>query len=225
MKKAKDTSVATKIAMAISGIIFVLFVLMHMYGNLKMFAGAEAFNGYAEHLRELGEPYLPHSGALWILRIALFVALLVHLDAAFRLWSRARKARATRYQAGRTALAQTYASRTMRWGGVILLAFIVFHILQFTTMTVQLGDAAKAADPYTRVVYSFQEWYVWLIYLIAMLALTMHIRHGVWSALATLGTNKKRRQMAINTVAIIVAAVVFIGFMAPPTAILFGLIS
>lgn len=210
--------------MAVSGIIFVLFVLMHMYGNLKMFAGQAAFNGYAEHLRELGEPYLGYGWALWILRVALVVALLIHIDAAARLWLRARRARATKYQAGRTALAQTYASRTMRWGGVILLLFIIFHILQFTTMTVELGKAASADNPYTRVVYSFQEWYVWLIYLIAMLALAMHIRHGVWSALATLGANKKRRQVMINMVAIAVAAVIFIGFMAPPTAILFGLI-
>nr|WP_284500849.1 succinate dehydrogenase cytochrome b subunit [Bowdeniella massiliensis] len=223
-RKARDTSVALKIGMAVSGILFVLFILMHMYGNLKMFAGAQAYNDYAEHLRTFGEPILPYEGLLWILRIVLLAALILHAYAAFSLWHKASSARGSKYVARRT-LAQTYASRTMRWGGVILLLFIIFHILQFTTLTIQLGGNYLQMTPYDRMVVAFGEWYVWVIYLIAILALTMHVRHGVWSAMATLGGNKKRRQDTIDLVAIFVAAIVLVGFMLPPTAILFGWIS
>ncbi|MDO5701639.1 MAG: succinate dehydrogenase cytochrome b subunit [Bowdeniella nasicola] len=224
--KARGTTVALKIGMAVSGLIFVLFILMHMYGNLKMFAGETAYDEYAEHLRTFGEPILPYEGLLWILRIVLLAALLLHAHAAFSLWARARKARASSYEVKRT-LAQTYASRTMRWGGVILLLFIVFHILQFTTLTLQLGGDYHAAGvgPYARMVLAFNQWYVYLIYLIAIAALAMHVRHGCWSLFATLGGNKKRRQDTINVVAIFIAAIVFVGFMLPPTAILFGFIS
>lgn len=220
-KKARQTSVALKIGMAVTGIIFVLFILMHMYGNLKMFAGAQAYNEYAHHLRTFGEPILPYEGLLWILRIVLLGCLLLHAYAAFHLWSRAKAARGTGYEVKRT-LAQTYASRTMRWGGVILLLFIIVHILQFTTLTLQFGGDYTQIEPYARMVVAFENWWVYLIYLVAIAALSMHVRHGVWSAMATLGGNKKRRQDTINLVAILVAALVFVGFMLPPTAILFG---
>ena len=222
--KARDTSVALKIGMAVSGVIFVLFILMHMYGNLKMFAGKAAYNDYAEHLRTFGEPILPYGGLLWILRVVLVVALVVHAYAAFALWHRAGVARGTRYKVHRRTV-QTYASRTMRWGGIILLAFIVFHILQFTTLTIQLGGDYHAITPFDRMVVSFSLWYVWLAYLIAMVALTLHVRHGVWSAMATFGANNRRRQHAINVVAVAIAAVVLVGFMLPPTAVLLGWVS
>ncbi len=220
-KKARQTSVALKIGMAVTGIIFVLFILMHMYGNLKMFAGAEAYNEYAHHLRTFGEPILPYEGLLWILRIVLLACLVLHVYAAARLWRRAKAARGTSYEVKHT-LAQTYASRTMRWGGVILLLFIIVHILQFTTLTLQFGGDYTQIEPYARMVVAFENWWVYLIYLVAIASLSMHVRHGVWSAMATLGGNKKRRQDTINLVAILVAALVFVGFMLPPTAILFG---
>lgn len=207
--------------MAVTGIIFVLFILMHMYGNLKMFAGAEAYNEYAHHLRTFGEPILPYEGLLWILRIVLLACLVLHVYAAARLWRRAKAARGTSYEVKHT-LAQTYASRTMRWGGVILLLFIIVHILQFTTLTLQFGGDYTQIEPYARMVVAFENWWVYLIYLVAIASLCMHVRHGVWSAMATLGGNKKRRQDTINLVAILVAALVFVGFMLPPTAILFG---
>ncbi len=124
--------------MALTGVIFVLFVLMHMYGNLKMFGGPEAYNGYAEHLREFGEPILPRNGLLWILRVVLAVSVAVHAYSAFSLWNRARLARGSRYVAKRS-LATSYAVRTMRWGGVIILSFVLFHLLHFTTLTIEIG--------------------------------------------------------------------------------------
>lgn len=223
-RRARNTTVALKAAMAISGILFMLFVLLHMYGNLKAFAGQEAFDGYAHGLRTLLYPYLPYEGYLWIQRVVLTVAVIVHVAAAATLWRRARKARETRYIMHKR-LVQTYSARTMRWGGVILLAFVIFHLLQFTTLTINVGGVLDS--PYERLVTAFQPqyWYVYAAYLLAILSLTMHVRHGVWSSLQTLGASTRTREHAIHAVAYGVAAALLIGFMAPPTAILLGFLS
>lgn len=222
--QARSTTVAAKVAMAVSGLFFVIFVLAHMYGNLKMFAGAEAYNDYAHHLRVLGDPYLPYSGGLWILRVLLLVALIVHVAAAAQLWRRAKAARGTSYTSPKR-LVSTYSSRTMRWGGIILLVFIVFHLLQYTTLTIQIGADYGAITPYERMVAGFANPFLYLFYLVAMILLAMHVRHGVWSALTTLGANRRRRTGTLNAIAIVVAVALVIGFMIPPTAILLGWIS
>ncbi|MFD1506606.1 succinate dehydrogenase cytochrome b subunit [Georgenia yuyongxinii] len=223
-RRARNTTVALKVTMAVTGVLFVLFVLLHMYGNLKAFSGQEAFDGYAAGLRTLLYPYLPHEGFLWIQRAVLVIALVVHVAAAATLWRRARGARHTRYVMHKRQV-QTYASRTMRWGGLIILAFVIFHLLQFTTLTINVGGTFDS--PYQRLVEAFQpeHWYVYLAYLVAILALTMHVRHGVWSGLQTLGASNRRRQRAINLAAYAVAAVLLVGFMAPPTAILLGFVN
>src|SRR5262245_27598388 len=106
--------------MAASGILFILFVLAHMYGNLKAFSGHDAFNEYAEHLRTIGEPILPYSGFLWIVRVALILALVVHVYSAAALWRRANHARSTKYVMKKN-LASSFSSRWMRWGGLAIL--------------------------------------------------------------------------------------------------------
>lgn len=214
-----------KILMAATGLFFVFFVLMHMYGNLKMFGGPDAYNGYAEHLRVMFEPILPRMGLLWILRVLLATSVVVHGWAAFSLWNRARKARGTVGYVNRHPIATSYAARTMRWGGVLILLFVGFHLLHFTTLHIEIGGDYQALSPYERMIVSFEFWWVWLGYLIVMLALAMHVRHGVWSSLATLGANRKRRQAAINVVALVAAALVVVGFMLPPTAILLDIIN
>ncbi|WP_127126580.1 succinate dehydrogenase cytochrome b subunit [Georgenia sp. SYP-B2076] len=221
--RARNTTVALKWAMAVSGILFVLFVLLHMYGNLKAFAGQEAFDSYAAGLRTLLYPYLPHEGFLWIQRVVLLVALVVHVVAAITLWRRARGARSRRYVVHKR-LVQSYSSRTVRWGGLIILAFVIFHLLQFTTLTIEVGGSFDS--PYQRLVVAFsaEHWYVYLAYLIAIVALAMHVRHGVWSALQTLGASNRRRQRNINVLAYVVAGALLVGFMAPPTAILLGFV-
>jgi succinate dehydrogenase cytochrome b subunit len=219
---ARRTTIAMKLVMAVSGALFVLYVTAHMYGNLKAFGGQKAFDEYSEHLRTLGEPILPYSGFLWVLRILLIVALVAHVYAAFYLWSRAQGARTTRY-AVKKAAAATLSARFMRWGGVALLLFIVFHLLQFTTNTIRAnGDFPS---PYLRVVAGFQVWWVVLIYVLAMVALGMHLRHGIWSASQTLGwTSSARARLTANTLAIVVATVVVVGFLLPPLAILVGFV-
>ena len=211
-----------KLVMAVSGALFVFYVIAHMYGNLKVFGGQQAFDDYSEHLRSLGEPILPYSGFLWVMRLLLVVALIAHVYAAFYLWSRAQGARNTRY-AVKKAAAATVSSRFMRWGGVALLLFLVFHLLQFTTNTIRAnGDYGS---PYQRVVAGFQVWWVVLLYVAAMIALGMHLRHGIWSAAQTLGwTSSARARNSANAVAILVAVVVVAGFLLPPLSILFGFV-
>lgn len=216
--------------MAISGLILVGYLLAHMYGNLKVFAGQEAFDTYAHHLRELGEPMLPYEGALWVIRIVLLVAVLAHAASAITLWLRARAATSgqggSRYESTKAprGAQRTYASFTMRWGGVTILLFVVYHLLHLTWNRIAPGGAAES--PYERVVNGFEIWWVVLSYVIAMLALGFHLRHGIWAAFATLGLNTSpRRRRNLNVLAYVVSAVIVVGFLLPPFAILFGLVN
>lgn len=221
------STVVLKASMAVSGLIMVLWLLAHMYGNLKVFSGQAAFDGYAEHLRKVGEPFLPYAGALWITRVVLLVSVLVHIYAAVTLWRRARTATAGRggwrYQStqARRGVQRTYASFTMRWGGVLIALFIVYHLLHLTSNTIHPGGASSS--PYDRLVVGFQLWWVTLSYTIAMVALGFHLRHGFWSALADLGANTSvARRRTLNIAAITVALVITVGFLIPPFSILFG---
>lgn len=208
--------------MAVTGLLFIGFILAHMYGNLMIFAGKDAFNEYAHHLREFGTPMLPEKGFLWVMRITLLVSLVLHATSAVLLWKRAGQARTTRYVARKGQWA-TFVKRSMRWGGVALLVFVVFHILHFTTLTINIGGTYD--NPADRLVASFGQWWAVLIYLFAIACLGMHLLHGVWSAGMTLGLNSSLDMAErLRLVAILVAVVVVVGFALPPVAILLGLI-
>lgn len=220
---------ALKALMAVSGLIMIGYLLAHMYGNLKVFAGPASFDGYADHLRTLGQPILPHAGLLWIIRLVLVLALVGHFYAALTLWARARKARgggtAKRYQTtkNRRGVQRSYASFTLRWGGVVILLFVVFHLLEFTWGTVHPGGGSDS--PYQRVVNGFSVWWVVVAYTVAMLSVALHLRHGIWSALTTLGANTgpiARRRL--NVWAYGISAVITVGFLLPPYSILLGLV-
>jgi len=209
--------------MAVSGAAFIAFVLVHMYGNLKAFAGHDAYNEYAEHLRSIGEPELPHEGMLWAIRAVLIVALLVHVACAFVLWRRSARARTTKYVVKRNR-ASTLSSRWIRWGGLTLLLFIVWHLLNFTIGKVNVSGG-PTNDPYDLLVDSFQTWWLTLIYLVAMVALGMHLRHGVWSAAQTLGlTNNAKARRNANVLGVLLAVVIAGGFSLVPIFILLGVI-
>jgi succinate dehydrogenase / fumarate reductase cytochrome b subunit len=226
VKGARSTrsTIALKMLMAVSGIIFILFVLLHMYGNLKAFAGHDAYNEYAEHLRTIGEPMLPHTGLLWLIRAALVVSLAVHVYAAVALWHRAGKARTVKYQVKKNA-ASSFSSRFMRWGGLTLLVFIVWHLLNFTIGKVNVSGGATN-DPYNLLVDSFDVWWLTLIYLVAMAALGLHLHHGVWSAAQTLGlTNNAKARRNAKTLGWIVAVVIAGGFSLVPVFVLAGVIT
>ena len=153
-----------------------------MYGNLQAFAGHDAFNEYAEHLRTFGQPMLPHEGLLWIIRVVLVVSLVVHVYAAVVLWRRARAARTVQYEVKKHTGA-IVASRLMRWGGVTILVFLVWHLLNFTIGKVNVSGG-PTDDPYNLLVDTFAVWWLTLIYLVAMAMLGAHLHHGIWSAAA-----------------------------------------
>lgn len=225
---ARRTTVALKLLMAVTGALFVLFVLMHMYGNLKVFAGRQAFDEYAHHLRTIGEPILPYSGFLWVFRLTLLLSLVGHAWSAFALWGRARGARSSRY-AVPSATMMAWRSKAMRWGGVALLLFLVWHLVQFTIVRPNVNpdvpDAAIGDSPYALVVASFQVWWVVLVYLLALAALGLHLQHGVWSAAQTLGwTGSPAAARIAKVTATAIAAVTALGFALPPLFILAGVV-
>ncbi len=213
-----------KISMAVTGIIFILYVLAHMYGNLKAFAGQDSFDAYAHHLRTMGTPILPESGVLWVIRAVLLVSLAVHAYAAFTLWARAQGARSKKYVV-KKAVVSSLSSRTMRWGGLAILLFLIFHLLEFTFRAVTPGGDDDS--PYVRLVNAFSPgtWWVAVIYLLAMAALAMHLRHGVWSAAQTLGyTNTPASRRRWNVAGYTVATVIAGGFALVPLSVLFGIV-
>ena len=209
--------------MAVSGLVFIGYLLLHMYGNLKVFAGHDAFNEYAHHLRTFGEPMLPHEGLLWIVRVVLILALVAHLYSAFALTARASKARTAKY-AVKKNLASSLSSRTMRWGGVALLLFIVWHLIHFTVGKVNPAGG-PTNDPYNLVVDSFAVWWMTLIYLLALVALALHLHHGTWSAMQTLGlTGTASARARAKRLGLLLAVVVAGGFALVPLSVLVGLV-
>lgn len=214
-------------AAAVTGLIMILFLLAHLYGNFKVFFGQSTFDGYSAYLRTIGEPLLPWSGALWIIRVILLVSVLVHIYAIVVLWRRMRIATggkgSRRYESRRNprGVQRTYSSFAMRWGGVLIGLFVIYHILNLTADVIAPGGASSS--PYGRMVNSFSIWWVFITYAIAMIALGFHLRHGFWAALASLGANTSiARRRLLNQLAILLAAVITIGFLIPPAAILIG---
>jgi succinate dehydrogenase / fumarate reductase cytochrome b subunit len=222
--RAARSTIALKMLMAVSGIIFILFVLVHMYGNLKAFSGHDAYNEYAEHIRTIGEPMLPHAGVLWVIRVVLLVALAIHVACAVVLWRRKERARTTKYVMKKSNHS-TFSSHWMRWGGIALLLFLVWHLINFTIGKVNVSGG-PTDDPYDLLVDSFSTWWLTVIYLLAMGALAMHLRHGTWSAAQTLGlTNNERARRNANVLGYLVATVIAGGFSLVPLFVLFGVIS
>ncbi|MFG2221688.1 succinate dehydrogenase cytochrome b subunit [Streptomyces sp. NPDC048644] len=212
------STVGKKTAMAVSGVVMLLYLVAHLLGNLKIFFGAGEFNAYGRWLRTVGEPFLHHEWFLWIARVVLVACVVTHGVAAYQLSRRDIAARPTGYVHKRRRA--SYATRTMRWGGVILALFIVWHILDLTTMTV--NPRAESGHPYENLVASFDRWYVAAFYIVAMLALGLHIRHGFWSAAQTLGVGSRARDRALKTVADVLALVLTAGFVSLPVAVLCG---
>jgi len=218
------TTIALKILMAVSGGVFLAFVLLHMYGNLQAFAGHDAFNDYAEHLRTFGQPMLPYTGLLWVIRIGLVIALVVHVFAAATLWRRARAARTVQYVMKKRTGA-TFASGLMRWGGVTILLFLLWHLLNFTVGKVNV-TGGPTDDPYNLLVDTFATWWITVIYLVAMAMLGAHLHHGIWSAAQTLGwTGTAAKRQRAKVFGFVIALIVSIGFSLVPLAVLAGIIT
>lgn len=215
--------------MAITGLILVGFLLSHMFGNFKMLLpdnGAE-FNAYSHWLRTLGYPALPHSVFLWIFRIVLLASVILHLWSAFKLKARNDASRGNQRYVTKRNMEQSYAARTMIWGGIIIVLFVIMHILHFTAQVLKFGypDGQTSLAPYDRVLAGFGQWWVVLMYAIAMLAVCLHISHGFYSAFATLGANVSvGARKTLRVLSNVIAALLFVGFMLPPVLILIGVI-
>jgi succinate dehydrogenase / fumarate reductase cytochrome b subunit len=218
-RAAKTSSVFKKVVMAVTGLIMIAYLIAHMIGNLHAFQGAKAYNDYALFLRSFGEPLLPYRTLLTAIEIVLSVSVIAHFWAAFSLWRQAKRARPQGYVT-KKANAQTYASRTLRWGGVIVLAFIIYHLLDMTAGTVNL--APNRAEPFDRLVASFTNPWVTAFYTISLVLLGMHLRHGIWSATQTLGQSNKSRERTVNAAAIVLSTLLTAGFLVVPLAIAIG---
>lgn len=212
-----------KVIMAVTGLIMVGFLLMHMYGNLKMFGGPDAFDGYAHWLKgDILYPIFPKGTFIWVFRLGMVASVVLHIWSAASLSRWTLKVRGEGYQKTKY-LAQSYSARTMRWGGVIVLGFIIFHLLQFTIKAVTPGFDPLLHGPYEMMVLSFQQWWMVILYTLLMVIVCMHVRHGFWSAFTTLGANTSAKsRTALNLLGITVALLLFIGFMLPPVVVLFG---
>ena len=223
-RRAWTTTVFVKQLMAISGIVFVLFLLFHSYGNLKMFLGQDAYDHYAHWLKEEAfVPIFPHGGFIWVFRGAMVLMLVIHIWAAAVTWKRSRRARRSAYVVKRSA-ADAYAARTMRMTGVLLFFLIVFHILHFTTGTVRTGFAADST-PYERMVATFHSPLMVVVYLIFVGLAALHVSHGFWSAFQSLGWVRGGTRKFMEIVSCLVGALIFLMFALPPLAIVAGYIS
>ena len=217
------STVGKKVIMAVTGLIWIGFVILHVAGNLQAFIGREKLNGYSALLHGMG------AELLLAMRVVLFIALVLHILMAFQLTRMAKAARPVGYKK-RDAQVSTLASRTMRWGGVLILAFIIFHLLHFTTRQVDPAgwahrlDSAGRYDIYGNIVASFRIWWVTTIYLVAMILLGLHMWHGVWSFGRSLGMAQPSPNPLQRRVAPIVALGLWLGFSIVPIAVMAGVI-
>jgi succinate dehydrogenase / fumarate reductase cytochrome b subunit len=218
-----NSTVGKKAIMAVTGLIGIGYVILHVAGNLQVFAGREKLNGYAALLHG------PGAELLLVARVVLVVSVILHGLMAWQLTQRARAARPVGYK-GRDPQVSTFASRTMRWGGVLLLAFLAFHLRHFTTRTIdpagwaQRLDQAGRYDIYGNVVASFRIPWVTAVYLVAMVLLGLHLWHGVWSFGRSLGVAPQSTHPLRRPIAAALAILVWLGFSIVPIAVITGVI-
>ena len=207
------TAVGKKLLMAVSGIVLFSFLLVHMLGNLRLFVGPQSLNDYAAFLK--GTPAL-----LWTTRLALLASALVHVTSAYQLWRANRRARPVRYARLRYG-ATDYAARTMVVTGPIVACYLLYHLAHFTFgFTRGLGYAHAPTDVYANVVASFRLWPVALLYTLANLGLGVHLYHGAWSLLQTLGIRHPRYHALLRGVAVAVGMAMVAGFVSVPLGVL-----
>ncbi|HVX47644.1 MAG TPA: succinate dehydrogenase cytochrome b subunit [Mycobacteriales bacterium] len=214
------SSIGKKIAMAATGLIMLAYLLVHMLGNLKIFFGRADFDHYAAWLRTIGTPALRHGWFLWVVRVILVVAVVIHAVAAYQLSRRDQRARPVKYASRRPAEV-TFATRTMRWGGAILALFVIWHVLDLTVGAT--NPDFQHGEVYGNVVADFTHWWPNVIYIVAMLALGLHIHHGFWSAAQTLGITDPVRDRVIKIAGSTLAVVISGGFVIVPIAVMTGI--
>jgi succinate dehydrogenase / fumarate reductase, cytochrome b subunit len=211
-----ETTIGKKAIMAVTGFVLFGFIVAHLLGNLQIFLPPDKINEYSAYLKSIPLP-------LWLARITLLVSVALHIWASFQLWLLQREARPIGY-VKKVNAHSTYASRTMIWSGPILLAFVIWHLLQFTFGVVHPGAPFSEHDVYNNVVLGFQVWPVALFYIIAMTMLCFHLYHGLWSMFQSLGFSHPVYTPWLKTLAKIVAIAIAIGYISIPVAVLAGFI-
>jgi succinate dehydrogenase / fumarate reductase cytochrome b subunit len=217
------SAVVKKWAMALSGIGLLGFVVFHLVGNLKVFLGKEHINTYGEWLRTLGEPAFPRTWVLWALRVGLMAAFAIHILAAYQLTRINHRARPIKYQAPRDYASANFASRTMRWTGIIVALFVIFHLMDLTW-----GSANPhfvRGDPYDNLFASFDRVPVAIAYIVAMFALSFHIFHGAWAMFRSLGVTNPRVIPWTRAFATGLAVLVLVGNVSIPLLITTGAVT
>lgn len=219
------TAVGKKYVMAVTGIALMGFVLAHMVGNLKLYLGPASINEYGEWLRDLGEPALPRTVLLWGLRAGLAAAFVLHVHAAWGLTVINRRARppAQRYRSPRDYVAANFASRTMRWTGIIVGLFVLFHLADLTWGSANPEFVRGAV--YQNTVASFSRLPVAATYVVANLALAVHLYHGAWSLFQSMGWSSPRWNPARRWFAVAFAAVIGVGNVSFPLMVQFGVVA
>jgi len=219
-----NSNIGLKVVMALTGFMLVGFVCGHMVGNLQVFLGPEVYNHYAATLQGLGE-------LLWVIRLVLLTAVVLHIYSATVLTLRSWSARPRNYER-RTWLNEDYAARTMKYGGVLVAVFIVYHLLQFTVGVHGIAPEGFAhceknqfgnleCSAFANLVTGFQNIWVSLFYMVAMVGVGLHLAHGAWSMFRTLGLDSPRYDRIVRTLAVVGAGVVTVGFWAVPLSVLF----
>jgi len=204
------SSVGKKAVMAVTGIIMVAYLITHVLANLLVFQGPEKINSYSRFLHGTG-------GALWAARLVLFAAVVLHVAAAVQLTARRQAARPVGYAAGRESQVSSFAARTIRWGGGLILVFLVYHILHFTLGTVH--GSFVAGDPYHNVVAGFSNPLVVVFYELALAAVGLHLYHGIWSSGRSLGLSSPSPYPMRRQLALAVSLLVWAGFAIIPIAV------
>jgi len=224
------STIGKKYIMAVTGFVLIMFVLGHMVGNLKIFAGVDSKSGlykldvYAVFLREAGAPLFGQGQLLWIARVALLGCVLLHILAAIQLTLLSRAARPVSYARNSYGVT-TYAARTMRWGGVIVALYIVYHLLHFTFGKVHAGaHEFEHGWVYWNVYHAFRHWYIAAIYTVANAAVCVHLYHGTWSMFQTLGIDAGSYRRTLQLGAKLFAWAMFIGYVSVPVCVLSGCI-
>jgi succinate dehydrogenase / fumarate reductase cytochrome b subunit len=209
------SSVGKKVIMAVTGLIMVAYLITHVLANLLVFQGPTKINAYSAFLHGTG-------GALWAARAVLLAALVLHVVAAVQLASRRQDARPVAYAGGREPQVSTFASRTIRWGGGLILAFLVYHILHFTVGTAH-PDFVEG-NPYHNVATGFHNPIVVGVYLVAMAAVGLHLYHGVWSSGRSLGVSPPSPHPLRRSIALVLALLIWLGFTVIPIAVYAGVV-
>jgi succinate dehydrogenase / fumarate reductase cytochrome b subunit len=209
-----DSTIGKKAVMAVTGVVLAGFVVGHLLGNLQIFLGPDRFNGYAHALKSLPE-------LLWAVRITLIVSVVAHIWSSIQLAVVKSEARPVSYVRSKS-IASSYASRTMYMSGPIVAAFVIYHLMQFTFGVG--GTPYMESDPYGNVINGFRVPAVSLFYILAMLLLCLHLRHGLSSIVQTLGLTHPRYTPQLKALAVIVATLIFFGFVSIPVAVMAGVI-